>query len=163
VRTLLIIATFLAALPAAAGSDLLSEPMVDLEGRPASLADYAGEVLLVNFWASWCPPCRRELPLLEAWQREWAGQARVVAVSIDREAANAARFVDDTGLTLAVLVDGPDGLAAGLDLAAVPTTYLLDRRGDVALVVHGSDRDDLARLKRAAEALMTPVVGRLAR
>lgn len=139
--------------------DFLAEPMVDLEGRPASLADYAGQVVLVNFWASWCAPCRRELPLLDAWNRDWDGQARVVAVSIDHKAGNAERFVAETGLGLPVLVDGPDGLARRLDLKAVPSTYLLDRQGNVAMVVVGSSDEDLARLKSAAEALMAPVVG----
>ena len=140
-------------------ADLLAEPMVDLEGRPASLADYAGQVMLVNFWASWCAPCRHELPLLDAWHRDWDGQAQVVAVSIDHEAGNAERFVTETGLELPVLVDGPYGLARQLDLKAVPSTYLLDRQGNVVMVVVGSADEDLARLKRAAEDLMAPVIG----
>jgi thiol-disulfide isomerase/thioredoxin len=149
---------------AAAGPDLLAEPMVDLAGEPASLDDFRGDVLVVNFWASWCAPCRDELPVLDAWHRGWDGTgAQVVAVSIDSQARNAARFVRDQGLELPVLVDGPDGLAAQLDLPAVPSTYLLDRQGQVVMSIHGSSDADLTRLKRATEDLLAPVVGRTER
>jgi thiol-disulfide isomerase/thioredoxin len=145
----------LAGIPRAGGPDLLAEPMVDLAGEPASLNDFKGDVLVVNFWASWCPPCRDELPELDAWNTEWSGKgARVVAVSIDRRAANAERFVAEAGLDLPVLVDGPDGLAAALDLAAVPSTFLLDRDGRIVMTVHGFDRQELGRLKLRAEELM---------
>ena len=97
---ILVLATvsFSGASPRAAAPDLLAEPMVDLAGESASLADYRGEVLVVNFWASWCAPCRDELPVLDAWNTEWAGTgARVVAVSLDKRIDNAKRFVADTG------------------------------------------------------------------
>ncbi len=140
---------------AAAEPDFLGEPMVDLEGEATSLAAFAGEVLVVNFWASWCAPCREELPVLAGWNGAWAGRGgRVVAVSIDRKAANAARFVDEVDLALPVLVDGPDGLAAALDLSAVPSTYLLDRDGRVVMVVRGFVAADLERLRQTAEALL---------
>ncbi len=141
--------------PGAAEPDLLAEPMVDLAGATASLADFRGEVLVVNFWASWCAPCREELPVLDAWNSEWSGKgARVVAVSIDKRIGNAERFVADTGLEMSVLVDGPDGLAADLDLTAVPSTYLLDRDGRVVMVVRGFAEDELLRLKKAVEDLL---------
>lgn len=134
--------------------DLLAEPMTDLAGTEASLADFRGEVLVVNFWASWCAPCREELPVLDAWNTEWSGQGvRVVAVSIDRKAENASRFVTDTGIEMPVLVDGPEGLASTLDLTAVPSTYLLDQEGRVVMTVRGFDKDELERLKKAAEDL----------
>lgn len=157
--SLLLAALLGAASPAAAEPDFLGEPMVDLEGEATSLAAFAGEVLVVNFWASWCAPCREELPVLDEWNNAWAGRGgRVVAVSIDRKAANAARFVDEIDLGLPVLVDGPDGLAAALDLSAVPSTYLLDREGRVVMVVRGFLADELARLRQAAEALLAPGV-----
>jgi thiol-disulfide isomerase/thioredoxin len=141
----------------AAGPDLLAEPMVDLAGKTASLADFRGEVLVVNFWASWCAPCRDELPVLDAWNTGWSGTgARVVAVSLDKKIGNVERFVADTGVDLSVLIDGPDGLAVELDLAAVPSTYLLDRDGRVVMVVQGYKEDELLRLKKAAEDLLKP-------
>ena len=160
-KILLMTMLVLAVAPIAAAQDLMGEPMVDLAGEAASLADYEGEILVVNFWASWCAPCREELPELDSWNTEWSGLgARVVAVSIDKKMANAQRFADEAGLDLAVLVDGPDGLAAGLDLTAVPSTYLLDRDGRVVMVVHGYDQKELARLKRAVEDLLEPAMKR---
>ena len=154
---ILVLATvsFSGASPRAAAPDLLAEPMVNLAGEFASLADYRGEVLVVNFWASWCAPCRDELPVLDAWNTEWSGTgARVVGVSLDKRIDNVKRFVADTGLGLSILVDGPDGLAAELDLTAVPTTYLLDRDGGVVMVVRGFKEDELLHLKSAAEDLV---------
>ncbi len=150
--------TFPGASPRAAAPDLLAEPMVNLAGETASLADFRGEVIVVNFWASWCAPCREELPLLDSWNTEWIGKgARVVAVSIDKRIGNAERFIADADLDLTILVDGPDGLAADLDLAAVPSTFLLDRDGQVVMSVRGFAIEDLARLKKAVEDLMGPV------
>lgn len=149
--------TFSGASPRAAAPDLLAEPMVNLAGEFASLGDYRGEVLVVNFWASWCAPCRDELPVLDAWNTDWTGSgARVVGVSLDKRIGNVERFLADTDLGLPILIDGPDGLAAALDLTAVPSTYLLDRDGRVVMVVRGFQEDELLRLKKAAEGLAKP-------
>ncbi|MBE0565280.1 MAG: TlpA family protein disulfide reductase, partial [Krumholzibacteria bacterium] len=142
------------AAPAAAqdiGAALRSHGLSTLDGGTVRLDDFAGEVLVVNFWASWCAPCRDELPLLDRWHAAWQGRgARVVAISLDQELRNARRQVAETGLALMALHDGPAGLAAVLDLDAVPTTYLLDGTGRVVLVVRGSAPAELERLRQAA-------------
>ena len=131
------------------------------DGTATTLKDWAGEVLVVNFWASWCAPCRAELTQLDRWNAAWADRgARVVAVSLDSDRARALRFAADQELALTVLHDGPDGLARELDLPAVPTTYVLDRDGAIVLEVQGSDPRGLARLHDAVERLLaTPGVG----
>jgi thiol-disulfide isomerase/thioredoxin len=79
----------------------------------------------VNFWASWCAPCRRELPLLDQWNSAWTGRgARVIAISIDTDAKKAKRFAEEMKLTLPVMHDGPQGLARTLDIPSVPYTLL---------------------------------------
>jgi len=145
-----------AAIPADEPGTLLREhPLRTLDGDPVRLDRYTGQVLVVNFWASWCVPCREELSLLDRWDAAWRERgARVVAVSIDREQRNARRLAEELALELLALHDGPEGLAARLDLAAVPSTYLLDRQGRVVMVVAGSDREDLERLRREVEALL---------
>lgn len=119
-----------------------------LDGRTVSIADMKGEVLVVNFWASWCRPCRRELPALDALNGDLAKKGgRVLAVSIDTDLRNAARFARAHKLSLPVFHDGPDGLARKLDLTHIPMTLVIDRKGDVVYTMTGSDDAALAELR----------------
>lgn len=134
---------------------LRARELTTVEGQPTTLAAWDGEILVVNFWASWCAPCRTELATLDEWNAEWVTRgARVVAVSIDSDRARALRFAEDQELALTVLHDGPDGLARELDLPAVPTTYVLDREGEVVLEVQGSGERELKRMRQAVEQLL---------
>jgi thiol-disulfide isomerase/thioredoxin len=148
---------------ASAGSDretLARHALTPLDGAVTNLAAYRGEVVVVNFWASWCAPCREELPLLDQWNTAWVGRgARVVAVSIDRDANKARRFVEEMKLTLPVMHDGPDGLARTLDIPAVPYTLLLDRDGNVIDHVSGSAEADVAALGRKVETMQEADMG----
>ena len=91
-----------------AQADTKSDPLsthtlAALDGKTTTLAKYRGEILVVNFWASWCAPCRRELPLLDQWNSAWTGRgARVIAISIDTDAKKAKRFAEEMKLTLPV-------------------------------------------------------------
>lgn len=134
---------------------LRARTLTTAEGRPTTLAAWEGQVLVVNFWATWCAPCRAELAQLDAWNAGWLPRgARVVAVSLDTDRDRALRFAADRGLGLTVLHDGPDGLARELDLPAVPTTYVLDREGAVVLEVQGSGKRELENLRRTVEQLL---------
>src|SRR5881409_1516255 len=63
---------------------LAAYKLASLDGKTTTLSAYRGEVIVVNFWASWCAPCRRELPLLDQWIASWTGRgARVIAISVD--------------------------------------------------------------------------------
>jgi peroxiredoxin len=145
---------------AAAGADanttLANHELAAFDGGKTTLSKLHGDVVVVNFWATWCAPCRKELALFDRWNTEWNGRgARVVAISIDKDARKARRFAEDMGLSFTVLHDGPDGLARTLDLPSVPCTFLLDRDGRVISTVHSSDTGELAALKGKAESMMT--------
>lgn len=142
------------------GPRMQAHAMTDLEGRSVQLDQFVGEVLVVNFWASWCAPCRHELPVLDAWNTAWREVgARVVAVSIDTKVANAREFVARDKLDLTVWIDGPEGLAAELDLPAVPTTYVLDRDGRAVLRIEGSSPAELELLHDTVRALLAAPIG----
>jgi len=123
-----------------------------LDGKSLTLASLRGEVVVVNFWASWCPPCRKELPALAALNDRLAGHGRVIAVSIDRDLRNVERFAKANHLSMTVAHDGPDGLARQLDLKSVPLTLVLGRDGEVALTAMGTS--DLGRVEDTARRLV---------
>jgi thiol-disulfide isomerase/thioredoxin len=147
---------FASAMGATPGDVLSSHTLTTLDGAEQNLSAFRGEVVVVNFWASWCAPCRKELPEMNRWNEAWSGRgARVVAISIDKDARNAQQFVEKAGLSMPVFHDGPDGLARMLDLPSVPCTYLLDRGGRVMAVVRSSAKHDLEDLQRRVESMLS--------
>ncbi len=103
-----------------------------------AVADYAGQVVLVNFWASWCKPCTDELPLLEGAQASMAKfDATVLGINTRDNTEDALEFVDRFGLTFPSLRDGGGDVAEEWGVAQYPESYLLDRDGTVAAVVQG--------------------------
>jgi len=123
----------------ALGEAAPASPLPRLEGGGSgSVADYRGRWVLVNFWASWCVPCREEAPALESFQRRHA-DADFTVLGIDsRDLSGDGRaFVERFGLTYPQLRDG-DGDAAGeFGTTGVPENFLVDPRGKVRLLVRG--------------------------
>jgi len=112
----------------------------DLEGRPRSADEWRGRVVLLNFWATWCAPCREELPALETLHRALAAEDfAVVAVSLDGSPPEiVADFVARTGVSFPVLHDRERELADRLGVRGYPTSLLLDREGRPVLAVEGA-------------------------
>ena len=129
--------------------------LTDLEGAEHTLQENRGEVIVVNFWASWCPPCQKELPVMDGWNDEWADRgARVAAISVDSDLKDVRRFVEEAGLDLDVYHDGPGGLAGQLELPFLPCTYVLDQSGEIVLTSGGASDEDLARVRDTVEQLL---------
>ena len=112
-------------------------PVADLafadgEGRPLKLSDWRGKVTLVNLWATWCAPCRKEMPALAALQSKLGGpDFEVLAISIDRKgAAASAAFLDEAKATALKLYVDPSSKALGaLQAIGLPASVLIDRDG----------------------------------
>lgn len=117
----------------------------DAQGRARSLDEFSGKLILLNIWATWCTPCRREMPTLERLQTELGGpDFEVLALSIDRQGASVvAEFYRELGLeALAVYVDASSDALRSLGIIGVPTTLLIDRKGrEVARLVGPAEWD----------------------
>lgn len=104
----------------------------DGEGRPRTLADFRGEVVLLNIWATWCAPCRKEMPTLDRLQAALGdGSFEVVALSINRQGAEAVKtFYSEIGVrNLALHVDASGQALSALAAVGLPTTILIDAEG----------------------------------
>jgi thiol-disulfide isomerase/thioredoxin len=115
-----------------ASVELAPIKFVDAEGREKSLKDWSGKVVLLNLWATWCLPCRKEMPDLDRLQSE-LGSAKfeVVALGVDRAGIpGAKKFLEATGVkTLALFVDPTAKIANELKVIGLPATLLLDAEG----------------------------------
>ena len=115
----------------------------DPEGGTHSLTDYKGKVVLLNFWATWCAPCREEMPSLDALQAELGGDDfQVVAIAAGHNPAPAiTKFLTEAEITnLPVLLDPRQGLARGMGVMGMPVTVLIDRDGnEIARLIGGAD------------------------
>jgi thiol-disulfide isomerase/thioredoxin len=109
-----------------------------LNGEPWKLSEQAGQAVLLNFWASWCEPCRAEMPALQrlAARHAQAG-LQVLAVNFRESSDTVRRFMSTTGMTLPVLMDADGSAAKSLGIGIFPTTVVIDRRGRIRLTVSG--------------------------
>ncbi len=138
-----------------AAKTLASYPLEGLDGKQVTLSSYHGDVVVVSFWASWCAPCRKELPVLDVWNTQWSGHgARVVAISVDTLERRARDLADEENLKMALFHDGPRGLARKLDLPSLPCTYVLDPQGNVVAVVQSGSPEQLDSIRQTVESLM---------
>ena len=109
-----------------------------LSGARMSLASLRGKVVVIDFWAQWCEPCKKELPQLDKLAKEFAGKSVVIlAVNLDKSKDNAQRLAQQLGLSLPVLLDPAGSVAATYDLPKMPTSFLVDKKGIVRFVHEG--------------------------
>ena len=106
----------------------------DLEGRTVKSSDFTGKIVLLNFWATWCLPCRMEVPTLNELHRQYAGNGvAVIGVSIDEGGAEVVkRFVQASKLAYPVVMGDAKMYTAFGGVAEVPTTFLIDATGNLA-------------------------------
>jgi peroxiredoxin len=100
--------------------------LLDLDGRAVSLNALRGRVVLVHFFATWCEPCREELPALNRFLKRSAASATVIAVSVADADQRVRRFFDQTPVGFPVLLDRDRTVAKSWSVSALPTTYILD-------------------------------------
>jgi thiol-disulfide isomerase/thioredoxin len=128
--------------------------LTDIQGIPRSLADYRGQVVLVNLWATWCPPCKEEMPTLQAFYEKYRGSGFViVAINDGDPKADVLQFVNDYELTFPVWLD-PTYIATeqAFNTVNLPTSFVIDRSGTIQLTwVGGINGETL-------ETYVTPLI-----
>ncbi len=106
----------------------------DLDGKAVKLSDFKGKVVILNFWATWCPPCRREIPDFVALQKQYADKGLViVGVWMDEGGAEVVKpFVKKMGINYPVIMGDQKTAAAYGGIQVVPTTFIIDKTGKIA-------------------------------
>ncbi len=134
-----------------------------LQGATLRLSDLRGHVVLLNFWATWCYPCRAEMPSLNALYRAYRHAAfTIVAVASDVEGETAvAPYVHKQALAFPILLDPENRLSARLHLPGIPTSYVLDKHGRIAALEVGARNWNGAHVRRLIEALLAEDAGRV--
>lgn len=118
----------------AAQHDLVDFTLPDMDGQKVSLSDYRGQWVLVNYWATWCPPCREELPELEVFHSNSGGKATVLGVNVeDIDKQPLSQFVEEQFLSYPILVAGGNPRADQVvgQIPGLPTSYLIAPDGRV--------------------------------
>ena len=123
--------------------------------EPLTLEGIRGTVTVINFWATWCQPCRREMRELQKLYERHPGELRILAVNLGESVESARKWVNQLGLTYDVLLDQRGTVAQSYQVRGLPTTYLLDSAHRIRRVYFGPLRyeqlkQDLARLDRKA-------------
>ncbi|SEM17060.1 Peroxiredoxin [Mesobacillus persicus] len=99
-----------------------------LEGNEVKLSDYKGKKVIINFWATWCPPCKAEMPAMQKLYERVNGQFDLLAINIDPK-NDVAGFVNDNRITFPVLLDESGKINESYSILSVPTTFLVDEKG----------------------------------
>lgn len=109
--------------------------LTDLNGVPASLSELRGKVVLVNLWATWCPPCREEMPTLQAFYEKYRSKGFVlVAVNQGEKTPQIQAFTDEYKLTFPIWVDEKSKASRMFNTMNLPSSYVIDRHGQVRLM-----------------------------
>jgi peroxiredoxin len=108
------------------------------EGQEISLSDYEGQVILINWWATWCPPCKAEMPAINAFYESYQADGFVVLAVNSQEGASTVKdFIQENGFTFPVLLDSQGQVMDRYHVRALPTSFIIDRHGVIQHIQTG--------------------------
>jgi thiol-disulfide isomerase/thioredoxin len=146
------------ALPAPEDRPLFQVPfeLPDVQGHLVRLADLRGRPALINMWATWCYPCREEMPSMNALYKDYSAKGlAIIAIALDEGGkAVVAPFMQAYGLTFPALLDPQNMVGTQLQEPSIPTSYLLDKRGRVIVRVRGPHDWNARQIRHLIEQLL---------
>jgi len=112
----------------------------DVDGKPVKLSDFKGKVVILDFWATWCPPCRAEIPGFVAIQKKYADKGfTMVGVSLDEQGPSVVKsFMHNFGMNYPVVMANQKIVLDYGGITAIPTTFVIDRQGNVVTAYQGA-------------------------
>lgn len=144
-------------IPAAPPHPAPKVSFTDLAGKTLSLSDFTGKLVLINLWATWCAPCRKEMPSLERLQTRLGDKITILAISQDIGGSKAvAPFIAKLGLTaVKAYLDPKTAVGQAFKVDGLPTSFLIDRQGRVLGRVEGEAQWDSPKMLAVIEPLLT--------
>lgn len=122
--------------------------LATINGEPTKLSDYRGKIIILNFWASWCPPCKAEMPNIEKFYKENKGQNVIVLAvnltSVERNKNDVQQFIKDNGLTFPVLLDEHGKVGNLYQTFTIPASYIINTKGIVQKKFVGPMSEDIS-------------------
>ncbi|MCL2804830.1 MAG: TlpA family protein disulfide reductase [Treponema sp.] len=127
----------------------------NLNGENVTLSSYKGKVVLLNFWATWCPPCRDEMPSMETLYKRYKNQGlELLAVNLRENPAAVRQFIQRGGYTFPIPLDTNGRVSGNYGVEAIPTTYVIDREGMIIGRIVGAIHWDTPQVFAAFDALL---------
>jgi thiol-disulfide isomerase/thioredoxin len=115
---------------------------VTISGNTFSLQENQGKAVIINFWATWCPPCKEEMPRLQASTQEYSNQLKIVGVSVDTSVNDVKDYIGKVGVTFPIVVDNKAlALQSKFNVQAFPTSFIIDQNG-ILQAIHIGVLDD---------------------
>jgi peroxiredoxin len=151
----LVAASSLPAASVTAGAPAAAFQLPAAVGGPVSLADLKGQVVLINFWASWCGPCRQEMPILEQLYRKYKPAGfTLLGVNVEPKSGDAITFLKATPVSFPILFDTQSKVSTLYEVSGMPSTVIVDRKGNVRYVHHGYKPGDESEYLDQIRSLM---------
>lgn len=143
------------------GNKALDFTLTTFTGETVRLKDHLGKVILLDFWASWCLPCKQEMPYLDILQKTYGKRGfLVLAVNIDNQSQNAIKFLKKLDIQLFTAWDQEKKVVAAYDVTAMPTSLFIDQRGWIRSIHSGFKPEDFPEYKKEVERLLNEKEGR---
>ena len=138
-----------------AGGKMPEIGLKDLSGKPVTVASLAGKVVVIDFWATWCGPCREELPMLQKLYQKYAAKGFVVVgVSVDKDVANIKQFLQKMPLSFPIVHDSAHAVSGKYAPPKMPSSYVIDRKAIVRYVHGGYRAEDAAEFEKQVQTLL---------